>query len=285
MCCRFRGSMGSVAPQDPATVAVPELGELLRRWRRARHRSQLDLAVAADVSQRHISFIETGRSRPSREMVHHLAIVLDLPLRAHNELMSAAGHAPRFHHRAQDDLDLQAMQHVLNQILESHRPLPAAVIDRGWNIRGVNPGATGLLERLSVDPAARSEPLNLIRLLFHPRGVRQVISNWDRSGRAMWDRLMAEHRRDPFHPALSELAAEVAQWHEFDKKADVDADRDPMLVVTMDMRIGDDDVRMFSTVVNVAAPTDVSLQEMSIELFFGADPSSTALLRSLDPDV
>src|SRR5439155_12203745 len=151
-----------------ATVTGTTFGSLLRDWRQRRRLTQLDLGIQADVSARHLSFLETGRSRPSRDMVLLLAEELDVPLRGRNELMMAAGYAPAYGEHSLDDDELADVRRSLNRILDGHAPYPAVLVDGSWNLVGAN-RAAALLTDL-VDPALLTPPVNALRASLHPRG-------------------------------------------------------------------------------------------------------------------
>jgi len=155
-----------------ATVAV---GDLLREWRQRRRLSQLDLACEADISTRHLSFVETGRSQPSREMVLHLAERLDVPLRERNALLLAAGYAPAFSERPLNDPALDQAREAIELVLKAHEPYPALAIDRYWTMVAANGGLAGMLE--GVDPTLLQPPVNVLRLSLHPNGAAPKILN------------------------------------------------------------------------------------------------------------
>src|SRR5688500_5170350 len=159
----------SVAVMTAATVTGTSFGSLLRDWRQRRRLTQLDLGIQADVSARHLSFLETGRSRPSREMVLLLAEELDVPLRGRNELMMAAGYAPAYTEHAPDDPETHDVQRSLNRNPEAHTPYPAVLVDGFWNMMGTN-RAVALLTDL-VDPQLLTPPVNVLRASLHPRGL------------------------------------------------------------------------------------------------------------------
>jgi transcriptional regulator with XRE-family HTH domain len=157
------------------TTARPGVGPLLKEWRRRRHMSQLDLSLEADVSARHLSFIETGRSKPSAEMVLHLAEQLDVPLRDRNQLLLAAGYAPAYGQRSLDEPELEPVRVALERVLEGHAPNPALVIDRHWGLVAANAGVNALIE--GAAPHLLEPPVNVLRLSLHPEGVAPRIAN------------------------------------------------------------------------------------------------------------
>src|SRR5512132_1254004 len=156
-------------------AARSHVGPLLRDWRRRRRRSQLDLALDAGVSARHLSFVETGRSRPSPEMILHLAEQLEVPLRDRNQLLLAAGYAPRYGQRALDEPEMEPVRAALALVLDGHEPYPAAVVDRDWNLVAANRSIALLTE--GVAPELLAPPLNVLRVSLHPDGMAPRIAN------------------------------------------------------------------------------------------------------------
>jgi transcriptional regulator with XRE-family HTH domain len=161
-----------------AAGAQAEVGALLRGWRERRRRTQLDLALDAGVSARHISFVETGRSKPGRDMLLRVADKLEIPFRERNELLLAAGHAPAFSVLPFDDAALAPVREALERILSVHEPYPAMVFDRSWNLVAANASATALTAAVDVEPSLLEEPVNLMRLGFHPRGLGSLVVNY-----------------------------------------------------------------------------------------------------------
>src|SRR2546425_2128729 len=161
-----------------ATVSSQSrVGPLLREWRKRRRRTQLELALDAGISARHLSFVETGRSTPSAEMVLLLAEQLEVPFRERNQLLLAAGHAPAFAERPLDDPELAPVREALDRILTAHEPYPAVVVDRGWNLVAANSPVLALTEGVDVDPALLEPPVNVLRVGLHPRGLAPLIVN------------------------------------------------------------------------------------------------------------
>jgi transcriptional regulator with XRE-family HTH domain len=257
-------------------------GRLLRDWRSRRRVSQLDLAVEAGVSSRHVSFIETGRAQPSREMVLTLAGVLDVPLRDRNDLLTAAGYAAMY--RA-TDLEAPAMdqaRRALDFMLRQQEPYPAIVVDRSWTLLKANGGAVRLVETFA-DPSAASEwNGNAMRLMFHPRGLRPHIVNWEAMAAALIQWLHrdvrsglggAETRR-----LLDELLAYPGvppRW----RTLDLDVSTAPFLAI--EFRKGDLNLRYFSTLTSLGTPHDITLQELRVEAFFPADVETEEASRRL----
>jgi transcriptional regulator with XRE-family HTH domain len=263
------------------TAPRPRVGELLRDWRQRRRMSQLDLAGEAEVSARHLSFIETGRSRPSRELVLHLAEHLDVPLRERNALLLAAGYAPAY---SQHDLTAPEMAPVrvaLDQVLAGHEPYPAVVIDRRWNVVAMN-GAVGVL-LAGADPALLAPVPNALRLALSPEGMAPRIVNFDEWSAHLLDRL----RRQVLLTGDEEVEALydelVAHPGVADHRTVLAAEAPPALAVPLRLRPpgGDGpDLCFISTVTTFGTALDVTLAELSLEAFLPADAATAAALRS-----
>ena len=257
-----------------ATATRPPVGALLRTWRQRRRLSQLDLASDAGVSARHLSFVETGRARPSREMVLHLAEQLEVPLRERNELLLAAGFAPVYRRRALEDPDMAVVRAAVDLVLAAYEPFPALAIDRGWHLvaanRGVAPLVAGVAEELLAPPA------NVLRLSLHPDGLAPRITNLSQWRGHVLHRLGREAHltADPHLTALHrELLALPGG-----------TDRTPPngIAVPLRIRVGDEVLAFLSTVTTFGTAVDVTAAELSIEAFLPADPHTAEVLRRLD---
>jgi transcriptional regulator with XRE-family HTH domain len=271
---------------EPAAAleADPTLGDLLRYWRRVRSMSQLDLASAAMTTPRHMSFVETGRSRPSRQMVLRLAGALDVPLRDRNGLLLAAGYAPLYVERALDDPALERVTAAVSAMLAQHEPLPAVVMDRGWNLLRVNVGArrlfTGLFAPESVPSSA-----NVLRVILEPGPVRSRVLNW----RELAPALLERARREAVGGVLDLATAELVQ--ELRTRPDVASvlsgprtPAPPSPVIEVHVEYADTDLRFFSVVSTIGTPVDVTAQELRVEAFFPADDATGERWRALaDP--
>lgn len=258
----------------------PPVGELLRDWRTRRRRSQLDLSIDVGVSTRHLSFVETGRSRPSPELVQALAEHLDVPLRERNRLLLAAGYAPRYGERPLDDPAMAQVRASLQRLLDAHQPYPGVVIDRQWNVVLANPAALLLTE--GVPAELLSPTLNVFRVCLHPDGLAARTLNLDD-----WaGYLLGQLRRaigltdDPGLRALEEEVAgypSVAGLGRRDCAAEWD---EAPILVPFRFRAGDRELSLFTTLTTFGTPRDITLDELCVELFFPADDATEAILRN-----
>lgn len=248
------------------------IGGLLREWRNTRGKSQLALALEARVSARHVSFIETGRSKPSRDMVLHLAAVLDVPLRERNALLAAAGYAAMYRATDLDAEEMQPVRDALDRILRQQEPHPAVVMDRHWNITRVNEGARMLFGRL-IDLSAVPEPPNVLRMMFDPAWLRPWVENWEEVARSLMIRVQREAICGAPDAQLNALIAELRAQPGVPTGYLLGHGRRPVLpIVPVVFRRGDFRCSYFSTVTTLGTPLDIGLQEIRIECFFPVAP-------------
>lgn len=257
------------------------VGPLLKEWRSHRRLSQLALATAADVSQRHISFVESGRSTPSRELLLHLARCLDIPLREQNTLLTAAGYAKVFTEHDYDEPDLAPLRAAIRTMLDGVDPYPALAIDRHWNVRELNEGATRLFGSVIGRAAPIDDPLNLMRLVFHPDGVQSRIVNWHEVAPVLLERVEREALLSPTDEGFAALRDEIQGYPGVTDIPRRSVTEGPTafsidLVIDTDRGV----LRFFTTMATVGAPTDVTAQELSIEFYFPADDATEALVRA-----
>lgn len=263
------------------THHAPPVGTLIRDWRQLRGFSQLDLALEAEISQKHLSFIESGRARPSREMVLLLAEHLAVPLRERNALLLAAGYAPVYRERPLEDPSLQAARTAIDLILKGHEPYPALAVDRHWNLLAANGAVTGLLG-LVADAGLLEPPVNVLRLSLHPEGLAPVIVNF-----AEWKgHLLARLRQQVRATAdtrLGALLSELAAYPDPKGSARVhhDAGTEPAIAVPLKLRLGETTLSLISTTTVFGTPVDVTLSELALETFFPADAATAEALRTL----
>jgi transcriptional regulator with XRE-family HTH domain len=255
------------------STAVAPLGTLLRDWRQRRRLSQLDLSLEAGVSARHLSFLETGRSKPSREMVLHLSEQLDVPLRDRNSLLLAAGFAPAFEERPIDAPEMAPVREALDRVLTGHEPYPAVVVDRWWNLAAANRSIamfTAVLPEHLLEP-----PLNVLRVSLHPDGMASRILNYGEWRAHLLDRLhrqvtlTADERLAALYEEINGYPGETAEVH------------GPGGEIAVPLRWDADgqELAFFSTIATFGTAVDITLAELSIEAFFPADEATVAYLR------
>ena len=257
----------------------PRVGPLLREWRRRRRLSQFDLALEAGVSARHLSFVETGRSRPSAEMVVHLAEQLDVPLRERNQLLLAAGHAPVYGQRGLDEPEMGPVRATLERLLAAHEPNPALVIDRHWNLVLAN-RAIGLMTA-GVSEELLTPPVNVLRIALHPDGLAPRIANFEEWSGHLLSRLAREVTATG-DTGLAALYDELAALPGVSERehAVPHGDGASRLMVTLRLKSPLGDLNFFSTVATFGTAVDITLAELSIESFFPADEVTAAALRT-----
>jgi transcriptional regulator with XRE-family HTH domain len=252
------------------------IGRLLREWRGARRMSQLALALQAKVSARHVSFVESGRSKPTREMVLRLADVLDVPLRERNLMLNAAGFVAHYAETSLDAVGMEPVARALAWILERQEPHPAVVMDRYWNLLRANGGAHALFGRL-VDLERLPSPINVLRLMFDPEGVRPHVANWDEVAPALLRRLAREAVGGVPDSALRALRDELLGLpgvRELDAAQPLTA---PLLpVVPIRFRRGEFAADFFSMLTTLGTPHDITCQEIRLECFFPYDSRARA---------
>ncbi|MFI7293018.1 helix-turn-helix domain-containing protein [Streptomyces sp. NPDC050121] len=274
--------MTIVATDTKAFSAAPAdlgVGPLLRAWRERRRLSQLELALRADSSARHISFVETGRSRPSEEMLLRLAEHLDVPVRERNALLLAAGYAPHYPQTPLDDPALDALRAGLDRLIQGYEPYPALVMDARYDVVAANRGITMLLD--GVPESLLTAPLNAMRLTLHPQGLAPRIRNlreWRGHLLAQMERQIALYRSAPLRELYEEVAAyPVAQSGPAEEPAE------PVPYFALPMRI-EHEGRILSFISSVSTfntPMDVTVAELAIETFLPADPATVTYLHSL----
>lgn len=266
----------------PDAALAGGVGGLLRQWRERRRMSQLDLSLEAEISARHLSFVETGRAHPSRDMVLLLARVLDVPPRARNELLVAAGFAPMYRERPLDAPEMSQVRRALDFMLRQQEPYPALVLDRHWNILMTNE-ASGRVLGLFLDPG-ETEALgvpNAMRLTYHPRALRPYIVNWEATAAALIQWLHRDLIRgggDETRLLLEELLSYPdvpRQW----RTLDLDASTAPFLAI--ELRRGEFHLKFFTTLASLGTPYDITLHELRIESFFPADDATEEAARTL----
>ena len=250
-------------------------GDLIREWRQRRRLSQLDLAIAANVSSRHLSFVETGRSRPTSEMILHLAEHLDVPLRDRNALLLAGGFAPAYPERGLAEPELHAVKNALRRVLDGHEPYPAAVVNRWWELVDANAGIA--LFTGDVRPELLEPPVNVLRLSLHPDGMAPRIANLPEWRAHLLARLhrQAEATGDPrLFSLYSELEAYPGGLGDQGAQPPLPTD----VVVPLRYRTAQAELSFLSITAVIGTPMDVTVEELAIESFYPADPQTAKAL-------
>lgn len=270
--CPYRGPM--MQTMTKSTPASP-VGALLREWRTRRRMSQLDFALEANISTRHLSFVETGRAQPSREMLLRLAELLDVPLRERNTLLVAGGFAPVFAARTLGDPALAAAREAIDLVLKGHEPYPALAIDRHWNLIAANASVAPLLAGASAE--LLQPPINVLKLSLHPQGLAPQIANL-----AQWRaHLVARLRRQielSADATLADLLAEVLSYPAPTTHAEAQGD---VVAIPLSLVTPVGTLNFISTTTVFGTPIDVTLSELAIEAFFPADAQTAEALRKV----
>lgn len=271
-------SQASLArPQD----STSGFAHLLKSWRQKRRLSQLDLALASNVSQRHVSFLESGRAKPSRAMILQLSETLEVPLRERNDWLTAAGFAPVFKARPLDDPQMSQVMAAVNMMLTNHAPFPAIAIDRAWNIRMANAPFDMLMGMFGEDLWARvgGPQRNLMRLFFHPNGIKPYVTNWSSVAPLLW------HRAGREAEALGgqEMKQVLLDLAEFQDAETLWSAEDAALVPVLPLEIEKDGARvsLFTVIATFGTAQDVTADELRIESLFPADAATETLFRAM----
>lgn len=267
-------ALALAAVSSPPVTTSHGLGDLLRHWRAVRGISQLDLASEAATTPRYVSFVETGRAQPSRQMVLRLARALDVPLRERNDLLVAAGFAPLYSLEPLDSPQMARVEQAVTSVLAGHDPFPAVVMDRGWNLVRANDGAAALFGRLFASEPVPADP-NVLRLVIEPGPVRRGLRNWASVVPALLERARREAVGGVFDRVTSELVAELRGRDDVaDLLASPDASRSDEPVIDLRFAVADVELSFFSVVSTIGTPIDVTAQELRIEAFFPGDDAT-----------
>ncbi len=273
------GAEVSVSIQDLRPGGEAGFPFLLREWRLKRRLSQLDLALSSGVSQRHVSFLESGRANPSRNMILQLSETLDVPLRDRNAWLTAAGFAPIFRTRALDDPQMGQVMNAVRMMLSAHEPFPAIALDRAWNIRLSNRPFDRLDAMLGEDIWTRvgGAQRNLMRLFFHPLGIRPFVTNWPAVGPLIWRRA----QREAESLGGLEMKAVLDELAPLQDPGVLWSAPDTALVPVMPfaMAINGMNISMFAVVATFGTAQDVTADELRIETLFPADADTEAMFR------
>jgi transcriptional regulator with XRE-family HTH domain len=269
-----------------STIQRREIGEggfsqRLKTWRQKRRLSQLELALSSGVSQRHVSFLESGRANPSRSMILQLSETLEVPLRERNDWLVAAGFAPVFKARPLDDPQMSQVMRAVRMMLENHAPFPAIAIDRAWNIRLSNEPFDRMTSVIGSDVWARvgGTQRNLMRLFFHPDGIRPYVSNWQIVAPLLWHRARREAEALGGQE-MKQVLSELDQYQDDETLWSADG---AALVPVLPLEIEKDGIRvsLFTVIATFGTAQDVTADEMRIESLFPADEETERLFRSL----
>jgi transcriptional regulator with XRE-family HTH domain len=264
-----------------ATGQEHQVGELLRFWRQRRRLSQLDLSLEASVSTKHLSFVETGRARPSRQLLVHLAERLRIPLRERNRLMLAAGFAPHYRELAFDDGALRPLHEALERMLDMHQPSPALVVDAQWRLVAHNAAANLLWD--GVGPELLEPPMNVLRLACHPAGLPSISTMTPICSRGLLDRVRRQAHDDADAPLL-DLIAEMDGYLSDADRGKTDGWTGDGVTAGFSLRTRLGDVRLFTIIATLGSPLEVGAGGLAIETFLPADAESGERLRDLaDP--
>lgn len=277
-----RTAVTVVASSPMAVQTDPRrFGVQLKRWRTERRFSQHELALRSEVSQRHLSYLENGRSRPSPEMIEHLSIALDVPLRARNSLFVAAGFAPAHSEEPMDGDGLADLRRSLQRLVDAHHPFPAYVVDRCWNLQLSNEAAA-MMTMLLVDPGLALEfGGNILRMALHPEGLKRHVPNWPVVAASLVDRLRRECELDPSDSELAALADEVRRYPGMDALPDVAVSGGDQLLTELHVLVDGRLLRLYTTVMSLTAARDITVSEIRLETLLPADAASERVLRDL----
>jgi transcriptional regulator with XRE-family HTH domain len=271
----------STVGSRPSVASTPDsqVGALLRHWRASRRLSQLALSLEADVSSRHLSYVETGRSQPSREMVLRLADALDIPLRERNALLVAAGYAPKYFETGLGAPEMTQIRSAIELILKHQEPYPAFLLDRHWNILMANQAAQRCTRfLLGADPTE----MNMMRLILDPNALRPRLVNWEETAQDLIRHLHEQIAASPSDDRAKALLAEVLAYPDVPERLrsrEIGTPTTPLLTTLF--RKGDVELRFFSTLTTFGTPHDVALEELRIECSFPADETTAANCRAM----
>jgi transcriptional regulator with XRE-family HTH domain len=263
----------------PPERPQPEVGPALREWRERRRVTQLELALDTGVSARHLSFVETGRSRPGRDTLLRVLGRLKVPYREQNRLLLAAGHAPAYPERVLDDPDLAPVRDALDLILAGHEPYPAVAVDRAWNMVAANAAMLALAEGIEIAPELLEPPINIIRIGLHPRGMAPLFVNladWH----AHWLKILEGQLATTGDPRLAALIEEVAAYPVPEREASADAVADDLLGPVRVRTPDGGELAFFGMFAGFDTPFEVTTSELAVELLFPADRATAARLHA-----
>ena len=251
-----------------STPAVPQLGELLRYWRQERGKSQLDLSMDTGISQRHLSFVESGRSAPSRDFLSTVSDALSIPLRERNALLLASGFAPQYSEQSLDAGQMAVVTRAIDRMLEQHEPHPALVLDRYWYVVRTNKAAPQFFGSF-IDLEARPKPRNLLDLMFDPAGMRSFIEEWDKVAAGLMQRVQREAVGQVLDAKLQDLLKRLREYPGVSALKPPLAPQSPVLPIVF--RRGSQRFSYFSLITTVGTPQCITAQELRVECMFPTD--------------
>ncbi|MCF8467214.1 MAG: helix-turn-helix transcriptional regulator [Sneathiella sp.] len=261
---------------------VPELGRLLKHWRQVHGLSQLDLALAAESSARHLSFIETGRSSASREMVLRLAEAMDLPLRERNRLLNAAGYTAAYSARPLEDAHLAQVRQALHHMLRQQEPFPAIVMNRVFDVLMINRSGAKMLAMLGLDAGGGKGPPNILRLTMRTDGLRRVIRDWERAAAHLIERAHRQMKGAEAGDPLRALLAEVLAYPDVPESfGHENPSADALPVLPLEFEMDGVTLSWITTVAGFGTPQDVTAEEIMVESFFPANAETEKTIRAL----
>ena len=272
----FEQAAHALAPATAPATRESQVGKLLRTWRERRRLTQLDLALAADVSTRHISYVENGRSNPTSAMILHLSDQLDIPLRERNRLLLAGGYAPAYPEHELNSPPMSVVNDAINSMLGGHEPYPAVVVDRHWELVAANAASAVLTDGSAAH--LLEPPVNVLRLSLHPDGMAPRILNLGDWRNHILHRL-AHQEQTTGDAQLRELHDQLAAYP--GGRQVIPGGGGPAIVVPLRYRTPHGDLSFFSTTTVFGTPLDVTVAELAIEAFYPADPATTEILKAL----
>ena len=248
-----------------STPAVPQLGKLLRYWRGERGKSQLDLSMDTGISQRHLSFVESGRSAPSRDFLSIVSDALNIPLRERNVLLLASGYAPQYSEQSMDAEQMATVTRAIDRMLQQHEPHPALVLDRHWNVVRTNEAAPRFFGSF-VDLEMRPKPRNLLDLMFDPTGMRPFVEEWEKVASGLLQRVRREAVGQVVDAGLQKLLEQLRRYPGVTELRPPLAPQSPVLPITF--RRGNELFSYFSLITTVGTPQCITAQELRVECMF-----------------
>ncbi len=257
---------------------MDDFGLVLRQWRQTRGYSQLDLGLAADVSAKHVSFLETGRAKPSREMVALLASTLDIPLSERNMLLQAAGFREGYSCMTLDQPEMEPVRRALNYALENHNPYPAIVMDQDWNMLMVNEGYQKLLTRVISLRPNMPQTQNVLELFFDPDGVRPLVQNWEDIAALLLQRVHRE--RVLYKRGSADLLDKLLAYPNIPKDwKEIDFSRSALPMASVTFQLEDISLELFSSLSMFGTAIDVNMQKLVIEQYFPVDEQTAQFFK------